>query len=176
MRMSHISLFTKSLRLASLYHAQQYRKSDGSPYINHLIEVADIIVNIAHVQDENELCAAVLHDSLEDTEITKEQIAIEFGINILEMVEALTDDKSLPLTERRAVMLEQLPNKPTSVQRIKLADICSNVLAVPCGWSNERLTEYLSWLDDIAEICKNASPSLYEEYLKRKAATISTDC
>ncbi|WP_213608081.1 HD domain-containing protein [Pseudoalteromonas sp.] len=133
--MNHFALLAKSLRLAAQYHAQQQRKSDGSPYINHLIEVVDMLVNIAHVQDENELCAAALHDSLEDTEITKEQIANEFGICVLEMVQALTDDKSLSLTARRASMLEQLPTKATSVQRIKLADICSNASAIPCGWS-----------------------------------------
>ncbi|MCG9707419.1 HD domain-containing protein [Pseudoalteromonas sp. Isolate3] len=169
---NHFSLLTKSLWLAAQYHAQQQRKSDGSPYINHLIEVVDMLVNIAHVQDENELCAAALHDSLEDTRITKGQIANEFGICVLEMVEALTDNKTLSLTERRASILEKLPCEATSVQRIKLADICSNASAIPCGWSNERLTEYFVWLDQVAKLCKNASPFLYDEYLKRRAIAI----
>ena len=52
--MNHFALLAKSLRLAAQHHAQQQRKSDGSPYINHLIEVVDMLVNIAHVQDENE--------------------------------------------------------------------------------------------------------------------------
>ncbi len=170
--MNHFALLAKSLRLAAQYHAQQQRKSDGSPYINHLIEVVDMLVNIAHVQDENELCAAALHDSLEDTEISKEQIVNELGICVLEMVQALTDDKTLSLTARRANMLEQLPTKATSVQRIKLADICSNASAIPCGWSNERLTEYSVWRDQVAELRNNASPSLYDEYLQRRAITI----
>ena len=169
---NHFSLLTKSLWLAAQCHAQQQRKSDGSPYINHLIEVVDMLVNIAHVQDENELCAAALHDSIEDTRITKGQIANEFGICVLEMVEALTDNKTLSLTERRASILEKLPCEATSVQRIKLADICSNASAIPCGWSNERLTEYFVWLDQVAKLCKNASPSLYDEYLKRRATAI----
>ena len=99
------------------------------------------------------MCAAAPHDSLEDTEITKEQIANEFGICCAEMVQ-LTDDKTLSLTARRASILEQLPTKATSVRRIKLADICSNATAIPCGWSNERLTEYFVWLDQVAELCK----------------------
>lgn len=169
--MNHLALLTKSLLLASQYHAGQQRKSDDSPYINHLIEVVDILVTIAHVQDEKELCAAALHDSLEDTKITKKQIENEFGIYVLEMVQALTDDKALPLTERRTIILEKLPSKPASVQRIKLADICSNASAIPNGWSNERLTEYFAWLDQVAELCKNACPPMYDEYLKRRAVT-----
>ncbi len=167
--MNRFSLLTKSLMLAAHYHAQQKRKSDGSPYINHLVEVIDILVNIANVQDENELCAAVLHDCLEDTEIAKKQIADEFGSSVLGMVEALTDDETLSLTSRRAYTLEQLPNKSASVHRIKLADICSNVSAIPSGWSNQQLAEYFLWLDQVAETCKSASFSLYEEYLKRRA-------
>lgn len=167
--MTQYKLLTKSLLLAAYSHAQQQRKSDGTPYINHLIEVVDILVTIAHVHDENELCAAVLHDILEDTEITKKQIAEKFGVCVLEMVEALTDDKTLPLTARRASILEQIPKKTASIQRIKLADICSNASAIPRGWSNERVTEYFLWLDQVAKTCKNASPSLYDEYLKRRA-------
>lgn len=138
--MNQFSLLTKSLLLAAHYHAQQQRKSDGSPYINHVIEVIDILVNIANVRDENELCAAALHDSLEDTKITKKQIADEFGSCVLEMVDALTDNKTLPLTARRAYILEQLRKKPSTVQRIKLADICSNASATPRGWSYKQIT------------------------------------
>ena len=111
--MNHVALFAKSLRLAAQQHAQQQRKSDGSPQINHLIEVVDMLVNIAHVQDENELCAAALDDSLEDTEITKEQIANELGV-----------------------------------------------------------IECFVWLDQVAELCKNASPSQYYKYLKRRTGAL----
>ncbi|MEZ7276420.1 HD domain-containing protein [Pseudoalteromonas sp. 68 DY56-GL68] len=110
--MNHFALLAKSLWLAAQYHAQQQRKSDGSPYINHLIEVVDMLVNIAHVQDENELCAAALHDSLEDTEITKEQIANEFGICMLKMQSA-NKLKVLSSSACPASTPEQLATNPS---------------------------------------------------------------
>ncbi|KAA1153522.1 bifunctional (p)ppGpp synthetase/guanosine-3',5'-bis(diphosphate) 3'-pyrophosphohydrolase [Pseudoalteromonas sp. FUC4] len=171
--MSSNKLLIKSLALASKYHEQQKRKSDGSPYINHLIEVAVLLADIAGVDDDEELCAAILHDILEDTDVTTEEVYKTCGHRVLELVEALSDDKSLCLAERREETLKALPKKPNSVKRIKLADLCSNASAIPSGWTLNRQTEYLLWLDQVAGICKASSLSLHDEYLRRRANYIA---
>ncbi|PWS54309.1 HD domain-containing protein [Pseudoalteromonas sp. meg-B1] len=171
--MSSNQLLIKSLALASKYHVQQKRKSDGSPYINHLIEVAALLTDKAGVDDDDELCAAILHDILEDTGVTTAEIYKTCGQRVLELVEALSDNKSLCLKERREETLRLLPTKSNSVKRIKLADLCSNAAAIPSGWTVERQIEYFLWLDQVAEICKVSSPLLYKEYLRRKADYIA---
>ena len=167
--MSSHKLLIKSLELASKNHAQQKRKSDGSPYINHLIEVTALLSDVAEIDDADELSAAILHDILEDTEVTRDELYKTCGNRVLELVEALSDDKSLSLEERREKALKVLPKKHSSVKRIKLADLCSNASAIPSGWTLERQTEYLHWLDQVAEICKVSSLPLYSEYLRRRA-------
>lgn len=172
--MSSNQLLIKSLALVSKYHVQQKRKSDGSPYINHLIEVAALLTDIAGVDDGDELCAAILHDILEDTHVTTKEVYKICGHRALELVEALSDDKSLCLAERREETLKALPKKPnSSVKRIKLADLCSNASAIPSGWTLKRKTEYFLWLDQVAEICKASSLSLHNEYLRRRANYIA---
>lgn len=171
--MSSNRLLIKSLDLASKYHAQQKRKSDDSPYINHLIDVAALLTDIAEIDENDELCDAILHDILEDTDITRGEIYKTCGNRVLELVEALTDDKSLSLEERRAETLKMLPKKSISVKRIKLADLCSNASAIPSGWSPERKVEYFFWLDQVADICAASSLSLYNEYMRRRAKYFS---
>ena len=171
--MSSHKLLIKSLNLASNYHAQQKRKSDGSPYINHLIEVAALLTDTAEIDDADELSAAILHDILEDTDVSKEEVYKACGERTLKLVEALSDNKSLSLEERRKETLRMLPNKPNAVKRIKLADLCSNASAIPSGWTFERQREYFRWLDQVAEICKESSQPLYSEYLRRRAVHIT---
>ncbi|WP_457934461.1 HD domain-containing protein [Pseudoalteromonas sp. SCSIO 43210] len=156
--MSSYKLLIKSLELASKNHAQQKRKSDGSPYINHLIEVVALladIADIAEIDDADELSAAILHDILEDTDVTRDELYKTCGNRVLELVEALSDDKSLSLEERRKDTLRVLPKKPISVMRIKLADLCSNASAIPSGWSLERQTEYFQWLIRLLKFVKH---------------------
>ncbi|MAA72027.1 MAG: phosphohydrolase [Bermanella sp.] len=167
--MSSHKLLIRSLELASKNHAQQKRKSDGSPYINHLIEVTALLTDIAEIDDADELSAAILHDILEDTDVTRDELYETCGNRVLELVKALSDDKSLSLEERREETLRVLPNKPTAVKRIKLADLCSNASAIPSAWTLKRQTEYFQWLDQVAEICKVSSQPLYSEYLRRRA-------
>ena len=171
--MSSHKLLIKSLDLASKNHVQQKRKSDGSPYINHLIEVAALLTEIAGIDDPDELSAAILHDILEDTDVTRDEIYKACGNRVLELVEALSDDKSLSLYERREKVLRVLPKKPSSVKRIKLADLCSNASAIPSGWSLERQKEYFQLLDQVADICKASSHALHNEYLRRRAVHIT---
>ena len=169
--MDKLTHITQALSLAAKYHAQQKRKSDNSPYVNHLIECIDLLVRIGRVEDVDELCAAILHDSLEDTAITLSMIREQLGDHILSLVKALTDDKSLSLAKRREKTIKKLPKMTDSVKRIKLADICSNVSSIPANWSKKRVAEYFTWLNQVAALCRPASEPLYQEYLIRSSTS-----
>jgi len=177
MKSTHIRLAFESstsdivglaLTVARDYHHGQTRKADGSPYINHLREVLALLQTVAKVTDDTMLIAAVLHDSLEDTELTRAEIEHEFGIDVLAIIEQVTDDKSKSLAERREATLAHLEHASDAVKLIKLADIISNANALP-KWDEARLTSYLAWLDAIALKCSNVSKSLYAQYLDIRA-------
>ncbi len=155
------------IQFAAEAHKHQRRKYDQAPYVNHLIEVAHLISNIGNITDIEILSAALLHDILEDTETTKDELSNRFGVTITGMVIALTDEKSLSLAERREKQLQDLPSKPKSIQIIKLADHCSNIVAIPEDWSEERIVEYMDWSWKIASLCFGANANLATEYHKR---------
>jgi (p)ppGpp synthase/HD superfamily hydrolase len=162
----------EALDFAAARHSAQRRKGpDAAPYINHLIEVAMLVACVGQVQDGDVLTAAVLHDVLEDTPTTGEEVEQRFGPRVRGMVEALSDDKALPRRRRRELTLEQLPGTEALVKIIKLADLSSNIKLLPDGWSDERNLEYLEWSEQAATICSVESPPLAELYWQRARGT-----
>jgi guanosine-3',5'-bis(diphosphate) 3'-pyrophosphohydrolase len=155
---------TKALSLAADAHAEQRRKSDNSPYIGHLLEVQDLLVNVGEVLDEDIIIAGLLHDVIEDSAIDKLELTYRFGSRVACIVSSLTDNKTLSLAERRENTLKKLKSSPRSVKLVKLADITSNASSIPAGWTTERLNDYFFWLDKVAAICRDASPELYKAY------------
>ena len=100
-------LFLKALVFAADKHRNQRRKdADASPYINHPIALANILVNEGGITDINVLCGAILHDTIEDTETTKEELTQHFGEKITSIVLDVTDDKTLPKAERKLKQME----------------------------------------------------------------------
>lgn len=167
-----LTMVTKALSFAACYHATQKRKSDNSPYINHLIEVLDLLANVHGVECAEELCVGVLHDIIEDSDIDEIVISEHFGENTLSMVKGLSDDKTQSLETRRSYTIRKLGSTSDSLCRIKLADITSNASAIPTSWDEKRLLEYFTWLDEVAKVCRPASEALYQEYVKRRAKTV----
>lgn len=160
---------SKALLFASKSHSQQRRKCDNSPYVEHLIEVMDLLANIGEIMDEDIIIAGILHDIIEDTKVTESELKINFGSRVSSMVMALTDDKTQPLSNRRNRALEKLSSTPGSVKTIKLADACANVSSIPASWTEDRLAEYFLWLDQVTLECRGVNEALYNEYLKRRA-------
>ncbi len=160
---------SKALLFASKAHSQQRRKSDNSPYVEHLIEVMDLLANIGEIVDEDIIIAGILHDIIEDTKVTESELKINFGSRVSGIVLALTDDKTQPLANRRNWALKKLSSAPGSVKTIKLADACANASSIPESWADKRLTEYFLWLDQFTLECRGANKALYNEYLKRRA-------
>jgi (p)ppGpp synthase/HD superfamily hydrolase len=135
---------------AAKWHTQQRRKGEAQePYMNHLIEVANLVTEATKGTDANVTIAALLHDTIEDQGVTPEMIASEFGKHVADIVMEVTDDKLLPKEERKRLQIENAPKKSREAKLIKLADKTSNVRAVATSpapdWSVERRREYVEW-------------------------------
>ncbi len=149
-----IGVLLKALKFAAHKHQHQHRKGGlAIPYINHLIDVADILWNIGQIEDADTLAAGVLHDTIEDTTTTPEELEEAFGHRILGIVEEVTDDKRLPKEERKRLQIEHAPRASSQARQIKLADKISNVrdmiAAPPKGWSLQRRKEYVLWAEQV---------------------------
>lgn len=148
--MNNISKMLQAASFAAKKHYNQKRKgNDAAPYINHPLEVANILASVGEIEDYDILIAAVLHDTIEDTETTKEEITELFGEKVCNYVLEVTDDKSLPKAERKQLQVEHAPHLSGGAKVIKLGDKISNIRDVadnpPDGWSDERRIEYLNW-------------------------------
>jgi (p)ppGpp synthase/HD superfamily hydrolase len=162
----------EALDFAAQRHSAQRRKGpDAAPYVNHLIEVAMLVSSVGGVQDVDVLIAAVLHDVLEDTPTSASEVEDRFGPRVRSLVEALSDDKSLPRQRRRAITLEELPDMEAQVKVIKLADLSSNIKLLPADWSEQRKLEYLEWSERAATICSAECQPLATLYWQRAGAT-----
>lgn len=165
--------FIKALHFAAVKHRDQRRKgSAASPYINHPIDLAHILWNEAGERDLNAVLAAILHDTVEDTDTTPDEIEAHFGRRIREIVEELTDDKSLPKQVRKDLQIRHAARKSTPAKRAKMADKISNVRELlhdpPKGWSRARQIEYVEWADKVVAECAGASPALAEIFARLK--------
>jgi guanosine-3',5'-bis(diphosphate) 3'-pyrophosphohydrolase len=163
--MKDIALLLTAVRFAAHKHRYQRRKDeDASPYINHPIEVAEIMARVGDVSDLPALLAAVLHDTVEDTGTTFSELEQVFGRDVRILVEEVTDDKSLPKEERKRLQIEHAPNLSLRAKQIKIADKVCNVHDVthtpPPKWSLERRQEYLQWAAKVVEGCRGSNANL----------------
>ncbi|XP_019894615.1 guanosine-3',5'-bis(diphosphate) 3'-pyrophosphohydrolase MESH1 isoform X2 [Musca domestica] len=135
-----MELFMKCLQFAADKHRNQRRKdTSGTPYINHPINVATILSTEAHVQDMTVLMAALLHDTVEDTDATFEDIENLFGPEVCSIVREVTDDKTLPKGVRKDLQITNAANSTRRAKLVKLADKLDNLRdlekTLPCGWT-----------------------------------------
>ena len=157
--MNSLTTLIQAINFAAKKHRKEKRKgADGEPYINHPLEVLSLLTSVGKVEDFNVLIAAVLHDTIEDTETTKEEITELFGENVCQMVLELTDDKSLPKAERKQLQIEHAPRISVGAKQIKLCDKISNIRDItenpPHDWSRERRIEYVGWGEKVvAGLC-----------------------
>ena len=138
----------KAASYAAEAHKFQTRKSDGSAYICHPLRVAHFLAECA-VQDPVVLIAAVLHDGVEDTSATNEDIRAEFGDEVADVVAEVSDDRSLSAAERKRAQLEHIEAKSKRARQVKAADMYDNLSSLieqsPPGWSAERTRGYFVW-------------------------------
>jgi guanosine-3',5'-bis(diphosphate) 3'-pyrophosphohydrolase len=160
-----LALLLKALAFAAAKHRDQRRKdADASPYINHPIALADVLVNEGGVTDIEVLCAALLHDTVEDTATTPEELDNAFGSRIARIVAEVTDDKRLPKAERKRLQIEHAPTISDAAKLVKLADKLCNLRDVadrpPAKWDLARRQEYFEWAKQVIDGLRGVHPRL----------------
>ncbi|KAI5237262.1 guanosine-3',5'-bis(diphosphate) 3'-pyrophosphohydrolase MESH1 [Manis pentadactyla] len=152
---------------AARKHRRQRRKDpEGTPYINHPIGVARILTHEAGVTDIAVLQAALLHDTVEDTDTTLEEVELHFGEQVRRLVEDVTDDKTLPKLERKRLQVERAPRSSPGAKLVKLADKLYNLRdlnrCTPEGWSERRVQEYFEWAAQVVKGLQGTNKQLEE--------------
>lgn len=154
----------EALQFAAIKHQYERRGGyDRLPYINHLIKVVNGLVNRCGIMEDTLLLAAVLHDIIEDTDVTAEEIASRFGHAVAEIVLELTDDMSLSYDARKQRQLETAAELSRGARIIRMADKASNIediFTYPLDWPMEKKEAYLHNSIQIAAIIKGENPRL----------------
>ena len=155
----------QALAFAARKHRDQRRKDEyASPYINHPIALAELLVNEGGITDHVVLCAAILHDTIEDTETTYAELVGAFGREIADVVAEVTDNKSLDAAVRKLSEIEHAAHASPRAKLVKLADKTCNLrdLAVtpPPEWSQDRRAAYLDWAQQVVAGIRGANAAL----------------
>jgi len=158
-------LILKAAHFAAQKHRDQRRKDeDASPYINHPISVAKIISEIGNVEDPEVLAAALLHDTIEDTETTIDELIDNFGERVCSLVQEVTDDKTLPRLQRKQRQIDHAKEISEGAALIKLGDKISNVTDItntpPTNWDSNRRLEYFEWAEKVINNCPKVNEKL----------------
>ena len=168
--MKNTPLIEKALAFATEKH-KNYTRADEeqSPYIVHPIAVRHILSEVGGVEDAEVLAAALLHDTLEDTPTTREELIENFGQRVCSLVEEVSDDKTLPKQTRKDLQIQHAPQLSEGAVLIKLGDKISNVTDItntpPTNWDSNRRLEYFEWAEKVINNCPQVNEKL-ENYFK----------
>jgi guanosine-3',5'-bis(diphosphate) 3'-pyrophosphohydrolase len=160
-----LGLLLAAIAFAADKHRNQRRKdAQASPYINHPIALADILKNEGGIADVVVLAAAVLHDTIEDTATTAEELVERFGREIAAIVLEVSDDKALPKAERKRLQVEHAATISQRAKLVKLADKIANLRDIrdnpPAEWSEKRKAEYFDWAKSVVDRLRGANHPL----------------
>ncbi|QFI74490.1 HD domain-containing protein [Bradyrhizobium betae] len=160
-----IRLISKAAELAARRHNGMARKGRGNePYINHLAEVANLLATATDGADAELVAAGWLHDVIEDTDTTRDEIAQRFSDRVASLVVECTDDMSLPKAERRQKQIADAPHKSPGAKLIKIADKISNIGARihsdPSAEELEDLADYTGWAEKVVAGCRGGNGAL----------------
>lgn len=159
----------QAILFAAAKHANQRRDDPAqTPYINHPIEVASILSREGGVTDEVVLIAAILHDTIEDTETTAAELVAHFGQDIADVVLEVTDDTSLPKAVRKQRQIQKAPHISPRAQLVKVADKTANLRdmakARPIGWTLARTQDYFDWAKAVVDGVRGVHPALEKQF------------
>lgn len=151
-----LPMLARALRFAAHKHRDQRRKDAGaSPYINHPIELLWILTEEAGIDCTEVLCAAVLHDTIEDTETSAEELRANFGQDVCDIVLAVTDDKALAKAERKRQQVRRAASARHEARLVKLADKIANLRDLsqhpPRDWDDARRVAYCNWAREVID-------------------------
>ena len=165
MESQQVGLIFKALEFAARKHRDQRRKDlEASPYINHPINLVNLLWNTGGVSNPAVVMAALLHDTVEDTATTFAELRQEFGEEVEQLVREVTDDKSLPKQERKQRQVEHAAHLSQKAKLVKLADKISNLRDImaspPADWSSDRKREYFAWAKQVVDQLRGIHPQL----------------
>jgi guanosine-3',5'-bis(diphosphate) 3'-pyrophosphohydrolase len=160
-----IHLTAHAADFAARRHVEQRRKGAArEPYINHLAEVAALLADATEGKDAILVAAGYLHDTLEDTETSYEELATLFGPDVATVVAEVTDDMTLPQAERKRRQVETAGAKSERARLLKIADKTSNLRALiaspPADWDLQRVAEYPDWAEQVVDRCRGLNRKL----------------
>ena len=160
-----ISTILRAAEFAAHKHRDQRRKdADASPYINHPLSVANVLRNEGGIADPVILAAALLHDTLEDTETSYEELRGQFGEEIADIVVEVTDTKWLSKDSRKRLQVSKAAHSSTRARAVKIADKISNLRDIlaspPAGWTLERKQGYFDWAKQVVDGVRGAHAQL----------------
>ncbi|WFU45282.1 HD domain-containing protein [Bradyrhizobium sp. CB82] len=175
-----VRLISEAADLAARRHCGMARKGRGNePYINHLAEVANLLATATDGADAELVAAGWLHDTIEDTGTTREELAEKFSDRVALLVVECTDDMSLPKAERRRRQVIEAPKKSAGVKLIKIADKISNIgariHADPSAEERADLIEYTDWAEQVVAGCRGGNPYLdakFDDAVQRARASL----
>jgi (p)ppGpp synthase/HD superfamily hydrolase len=158
-------MISEAAELAARRHNGMARKGRGNePYINHLAEVANLLALVTDGVDAELVAAGWLHDTIEDTETTRAELAAKFSERVASLVVEVTDDMSLPKPQRRQRQIEEAPHRSPGAKLIKIADKISNVrariLPDPSEAERDDLADYVAWAEKVVAGCRGVSAKL----------------
>jgi GTP diphosphokinase / guanosine-3',5'-bis(diphosphate) 3'-diphosphatase len=164
-----IALILRAAEFAGRKHRDQRRKDpSASPYINHPLALAEILSGDGGIRNADVLAAALLHDTLEDTDTTPAELRAAFGPKITGIVQEVTDDKMLPKQKRKELQVLHAPHISKSAKLVKLADKIANlsdiITSPPSGWSLSRRREYFDWAKRVIDRLRGTNKRLERRF------------
>ena len=164
-----LGLVLRAADFAAHKHRNQRRKdAQGSPYINHPLTLANILLNEGGVDDPRVLAAALLHDTVEDTETSYEELRGRFGALVADMVMEVTDTKWLHKQARKRLQVSRAARSTHGAKLVKLADKIANLRDLiaypPDGWSVERKREYFDWAKNVVDQIRGTNARLERRF------------
>jgi (p)ppGpp synthase/HD superfamily hydrolase len=165
--MNDVILIARAADFAARRHVRQRRKGAAAePYLNHAAEVACLLAEATGGEDAVLVAAGWLHDTLEDTETKRDELAQLFGEDVALLVGEVTDDKSLPKAERKRLQIAHAPEKTDRAKALKIADKISNLRSLmaspPDDWERERLLDYVDWAERVVAGCRGPNPRMVD--------------
>ena len=162
-------LILRAVAFAAHKHRDQRRKDkDASPYINHPIELANVLWQEGGVKDPQVIAAALLHDTLEDTETSWQELRGDFGEEIADVVLEVTDTKWIRKEVRKRLQVARAARSSDKAKLVKLADKICNVRDIaahpPAGWALERKRQYFDWAKEVVDQIRGTHAELEQRF------------
>lgn len=159
----------RAAAFAARKHSEQRRKdASASPYINHPIALAKILAEEGGVTDPRVIAAALLHDTIEDTQTSLRELSGEFGDTVAGIVAEVSDTKWLGVATRKKLQVTKTPRASKGAKLVKLADKIANVRDMlarpPAGWSIERRREYFDWAKTVVDQLRGTNAKLERRF------------